>query len=369
MVFQDRRRDDRPEISITVLTVSDNVLGGFFELEEAPRSTTGGPSLFEFWTRGQGPFYCFGLARSALRQLLARIAPPRFWVPAYICASVSQQAPDSTLRFYPLEGDLEPNVSFLDARVQDGDVLLGVNYFGRPPGDAFRAFVADRPSVTFIEDCAQTIDTGLPPWGQWRLFSPRKLLGVPDGGLLVHIGAPDRPIHFDNSESPDNGALRAMKARRADPAGRNWADWHDSYETWRLSLKPSARAMSKTTLDILTTTPVAPMADRRTANFTRLSESLQEIAFGSPYDHDQLHFVPFGFPINLSPDLRTSIRRALWEARIYTFRHFADLPSPAADFPYEWGLSESLLTLPCDQRLTLDDIDRIVTVVQKTLRP
>jgi hypothetical protein len=49
-------------------------------------------------------------------------------------------------------------------------------------------------------------------------------------------------------------------------------------------------------------------------------------------------------------------------ARIFCARHWADLPSPAADFPAEHELSRRLITLPCDHRYGEAEMARVADV-------
>jgi len=50
--------------------------------------------------------------------------------------------------------------------------------------------------------------------------------------------------------------------------------------------------------------------------------------------------------------------------RVFCARHWADLPSPGADFPAEHDLSRRLLTLPCDHRYDAADMARVAQAFQ-----
>lgn len=102
-------------------------LGGFFGLD-LPESRGG---LVRHWgaQHGLGWFN----ATSALAALIRTLDPPAVWFPAFLCPELAEAAPEARRRFYPLDKALAPDMSALGDLAQ-GDLVLGVNYFGRDPG-------------------------------------------------------------------------------------------------------------------------------------------------------------------------------------------------------------------------------------------
>lgn len=339
-------------------------IGGFFELE-LPTSTGG---FLGLWQISDDPNLSFALARSALAALIAALDPPTVWIPAYMCRSVPDQVRPDRLRYYPVGELLEPDLQHLVDAVAPGDLVVGMNYFGRPPKQAFRSFAESRPDVTFVEDCAQTIDTGVPPWGDFRIFSPRKLLGVPDGGIIVPIRSA-APASLRTVPDPDVESIAALFLRYEDSDGVRWRDWHEGHEAWLRGLQRSTRRMSRLTRTILGLTDPSAVARARFRNFAVLSERLRDVSYlDQPTGSDEApRYVPFGFPIRLPPAIRDRVRARLWEAKVYAFRHFANLPSPVTQFRSEHALSGELITLPCDQRYTAREMEFMTDVVRAAL--
>src|SRR5207302_4980229 len=89
------------------------------------------------------------------------------------------------IRFYHVGRDLEADVSKLNREAVPGDLVVGVDYFGYPVGSALRGLSTTRGDLFFVEDRAQALAPSGDFWGDWCLYSPRKLLGVADGGILV----------------------------------------------------------------------------------------------------------------------------------------------------------------------------------------
>jgi hypothetical protein len=158
--------------------------------------------------------------------------------------------------------------------------------------------------------------------------------------------------------------------RFEDEAGELWPTWHEQYESWRLGLQTSSRRMSRLSRRVLSLANPAEISEARRANFAALHELLSEVSYldtmcgGDPVAGS---FVPFGFPIRLPPSARDAVRARLWDARIYAFRHFADLAAPPDDFRAEYALSQLLMTLPCDQRYGPADMEYVAALVREAL--
>lgn len=326
-------------------------LGGFFGLD-LPESRGG---LVRHWgaQHGLGWFN----ATSALAALIRTLDPPAVWFPAFLCPELAEAAPEARRRFYPLDKALAPDMSALGDLAQ-GDLVLGVNYFGRDPGAAWRAFTTARPQVHFVEDCAQTIDTGAAPWGGWRLFSPRKIAGIPDGGLLVPDGAarpmPPRPDPAPFADVQDG--LAAKLARMERPAEN--ALWHPMNQAHEAAHAITDHAISGLSMRLLGLIDEEAMAARRRENFRVLAGRLGDWAVIEGGDPS---FVPFGFPVSVPASDRDAICQAMYAQGIFPAVHWRELPAPRS-FARDWERAATYITLPCDQRYRPDDMLRLAEV-------
>ena len=91
----------------------------------------------------------------------------------------------TTLKFYEVNYDLNIlNLDWLND-VRSGDVVVLIDYFGFP-SDKMVAIGAKEKNAWVLRDASQALlsvhDDGL---ADIVLFSPRKFLGVPDGGVLI----------------------------------------------------------------------------------------------------------------------------------------------------------------------------------------
>jgi dTDP-4-amino-4,6-dideoxygalactose transaminase len=335
-------------------------IGGFFGLELPP---AGAPGLASFWKMPIDPAFTFANARSALAALLASVDPPRLWLPAYVCRSVAQaaQAANLAVSYYPLSDSLQPDTRLLDSAAKAGDMILAVDYFGRPPEAAFLDFVGRRGDLKFVEDACQAIDTGADPWGHWCLRSPRKLVGVADGGFVVPA---DRILDAHRSLfEPGLDSYQAACMRFEDEAEQANGEWHAVNQSREHAEKVARRRMTRLSRTVLAGLPVEEIAGRRRANFMALAGKLEKIMFlpAAPP-----RFVPFGFPIRLARGLRDRVSAELIAQGIFAAIHWSDLPSPEV-FTAAHSLAAEFLTLPCDHRYDPHAMLRMANIVLETV--
>ena len=327
----------------------NRLIGGFFGLE-LPEALGGFISLWDVPARP-----AFANARSALAALVEATAPPKVWLPAYICAEMADAVPAGKLAFYPVGDGLTPDIGVLESSARPGDLVLAVNFFGRAPAREFLDFVGQRTDLVVVEDCAHSIDTGVPAWGHWRLFSPRKLMGVPDGGLLI----PSRPqtiIPTGLASEFDMAIFEAALRRFEDEEETRNASWHAANQARESAGQISNRRMSRLSRTLLGLLDPGPVIRRRKENFAALQERLAQFAFLK----DRVPaYVPFGFPVRVDSRRRHGILSALSARGIFAACHWNDLPSPAGMFPAEHQLAAELITLPCDQRYGPEDMAQV----------
>jgi hypothetical protein len=335
-------------------------VGGFFGIELPPEHGSG---LASFWHMPEDPGLTFCNGRSALAALLASVGTPKIWLPAYVCRSVAEAAAaaGTPISYFPVDEALQPDTSILETSARAGDMVLAIDYFGRPPGDPFLDFVKRRPDLNFVEDACHAVDTGTRQWGRWCLRSPRKLVGVPDGGFVVPAGG----IVQSRRSAPQPGvaAYQAACLRFEDEDECANESWHQANQRREATEEVSLRRMTRMSRELLARIPLEPIADMRRANFRALAGMLEAHRYLADKDPA---FVPMGFPVRLRPDLRDQVRSDLIARGIFPAVHWNDPPSPTA-FASAHVLAAELLTLPCDQRYRPVDMERLAQIVRESL--
>jgi hypothetical protein len=327
-------------------------IGGFFGLHE-PEFGREGESILSRWTAGR-VFAGFVSARSAFDALIEAMSPRVVWLPAYICEGLIAESWRPRVRFYPLRAEFEPDVTSLERDAVPGDLVLAVDFFGFPPGPEFLGFVRRRRDLRFVDNRAQALDPGIEPWADWTLYSPRKLVGVADGGILV-AERPGRPVP-QPSERPDSIALwTAPLLRYEDRTEEHNQTWHEAHQSKKAWMQADRGEMTRFTGWILSHTALEPLAERRRRNWRVLRGPL-----GRWLAHEgNPGAAPFGYLIKVPVDQRSGILRALYADRIFAAVHYPSLPSPADQFPAEHELRRQIITLPCDHRYGEDAMQRL----------
>ncbi|MFO1013844.1 MAG: hypothetical protein U1E50_08775 [Caulobacteraceae bacterium] len=322
-----------------------------------PAETDTGPNPFSVWdTWAAGAQVAgFASARAALAALLAARNIKRVWLPAFACAALAEAATGLDVRLYGIRRDLTPVLADLGS-VRAGDAVVAVNYFGRAPGGLFRDQARLRPDVLWIDDRAQALAPEAGRWAEVTLYSPRKLFGVGDGGLLVA----DTPL--PSPQSPSAGDPWAPeKARAKDPAGDHPQTWYPLFQARETAFSTASVGISPATVAALKAIDPAPSMKIRKANWRILARRLAAFAL---ILEKQVSFAPLFFPIAVRDP--SAVVSALAALRIYCPRHWAELPAGASGDAV-W-LSEHQISLPLDQRYDEADMERIADAVEAHAR-
>jgi hypothetical protein len=337
-------------------------IGGFFELHD-PAEGGSGPSVLEAWTGGRA-YAAFANARSAFAALAAVWPAATVWLPAFVCVDVMDGLARDRVRFYPVEEGFAPDLGTLEVEAQDGDVVLLAAHFGLPVGRAARRFAERRRDLVFIEDRAQALGPDLGAGADYALYSPRKLLGVADGGILVALDAA-APLPQPTTAAADADDLwRAPLLRHADPLGVDNARWHAANQAKEAAMRAGPEAITPRSLAILSSTSMASLAEPRLANWRTLDARLRRWS-ALPSEPQA---PPLGYVLRLPADIRARLLAALHAERIFAAVHWPQIAAPEADFPREAAWTRELVTLPCDHRYGEAEMRRIADRVAEVLR-
>jgi dTDP-4-amino-4,6-dideoxygalactose transaminase len=328
-------------------------IGGVMPAE--PAAAPRPDSIWDAWRADFQHHAAFANARSALAALLIRREVRRVWLPAYVCGAVAEAAAAARVNpcYYAVTLRLEPDFAALERDLAGADAVVIVDYFGRPPGDAWRNLIARRPEVLFIEDRAQALDPGEASLAEAVIYSPRKLLGVADGGMLFSRTPTPGP-----SEPADARLWAPQDARADDPGGLAAETWRPLFTAIEDAMQPNATAATARTLEALKSTALGPIAVARRANWRQLAEALGPWAL---WPEATPGFAPLAFPI-LTADPKLAVA-ALAGARVWAPRHWASLPSDPYAFPDAHRLAGACVSLPLDQRYRAQDMNRIIETV------
>jgi hypothetical protein len=298
----------------------------------------------------------FQSGRAALRAALECTRITRVLVPAYICDSVIQAVTDAgaVAETYRLDDSLYPK--YVPHSLPHGCALLYVNYFGLCAANVTR-LLQEVPGHQLIIDNSQAL-CAPPTEVLATIYSPRKFVGVPDGGLLVKNG-----LKLTAPEAEDNGSLARMShllLRMAYSAREGYSYYLESEKSLE-STRPLR--MSKLSSRILASVDLSAMKRVRRANFSALATRLDAYNFLKwELDSDS---APLCYPLIMRREVQRLVKMFA-ERGIYIPTYWSDARARISD-GIEHLLIDCCLAVPCDQRYSLDHMahlaDEIVAVL------
>lgn len=320
-------------------------IGGYFGLE-LPFHGDAFPDAIKFQS-----------GRAALRAALESAGIERVMLPAYICDSVIQAVVDAgaVVETYRLDDQLYPKS--LPASLTEKSALLYVNYFGLCAANVTR-LCQDFPSNQLIIDNSQAL------FAQSAdvlatIYSPRKFVGVPDGGLL----ATDLRINMPVDE--DRGSLLRMRhllLRLAYTAQEGYSDY---LETEKSLENTQPLRMSQLTKRILASIDMPLVRRSRRENFLALANRLGKYN-ATAWELDA-ESVPLCYPLVIGDDVQ-QLKKCLAGKGIYIPTYWPDAQKRVPD-GIEHRLINCCFAIPCDQRYSLDQMsflaDEIISGLEK----
>jgi len=325
------------------------ILGGVFGLETPDR-----PVCPPVW--GSRAQYLLSV-RCALFALIETHRPKAAWLPSYLCGALLRPFNDHRVpvRYYPVDAKLEVVGGRWLEEIQPGDFAVVVHYFGFPN----RSFPADevtRRGALLIEDASQALFLGQQfPESEGIIYSPRKFLGVPDGGVFVARQKITMPKLAPPPEEWWEHAVEVSRMRRDFDSTGCQSDWFERFQRLEAEYPVGSYGASDLARNILERVDYAAVAARRRQNYAALLKLAANYAI---FPELPAAIVPLGFPVRMAPAFRQAALRHLHSLGIYAPVHWPIGDVVPAEFITSHQLSLSTLTLICDQRYEIADMQR-----------
>jgi dTDP-4-amino-4,6-dideoxygalactose transaminase len=260
--------------------------------------------------------------------------------------------------FYPVDHTL--TVDFNEVCIEAGDAVLLISYFGVPTDPLIYASLKAKGACV-IEDLSQAVYSTPSKLADFSVYSLRKFFAVPDGGVVISNGMEVNWPYVSPVGRVDlMGAVEALAGRSLFDAGLSDSKkWVSDFQQSEAALTAGLFRMS-----LFTRAQVAGSIDfeddktQRIKNFDYLLSELPEISL----IHDRKGGVPLGFPVVTSN--RDKVRQVLFEREIYPPIHWNIEGVVPAEFTESHKLSSQIMTIPCDGRYNLEDMQRVVVALR-----
>lgn len=339
------------------------IIGGMFGLEETSDPIEAKPSFLN-----SKVILPLSNASSGISLLIRLLSPAHVWLPSYLCDSMIDAVDKSiaTIKFYEVNYNLAlPSFEWMEG-IQPKDLVVLIDYFGFSC-DASCIARAKEQGAWVLEDACQALlsrETGL--FSDFVLYSPRKYLGVPDGGILAsnHEIASDT-IRLQNP--PAEWWLKAFSAavlRREFDLYDGDRRWFELFQETEDEAPIGPYAMSELSWMLLQHSfDYSMIAHKRVENYQLLANKLNHLALFPSLPPE---VVPLGFPIRVKN--RDRVRHALFDRKIYAPVHWSIEGIVPGKFKDSHRLAGDIMTLPCDQRYDSRDMKRMVRCVSEVVK-
>lgn len=318
-------------------------IGGYFELEL---------SNHKGFLHDDGVLLNTG--RNALEYVLRALPNVlHLWIPYYTCPAVIEPVERLAIphTFYHINAFFEIKESL---HLRPGDYLIYTNYFGLK--DNYVCKLAEQYGHQLIVDNAQAWFAE-PISGVSTIYSPRKFVGVPDGGIAFSPFG----IDIDQFEQDYSYGRCSHLLKRIDVGAEGGYDAFKSNES-SFSNQP-LRRMSELTRRVLESIDFDFVRERRWMNFSFLDGNLKESNLLCV--EGEAFRCPMVYPF-LTKNSR--LRSQLIENKIFVATYWPNISECENLIEEEIDLTKNLLPIPCDQRFELQDMSFVVKTISTALQ-
>ena len=293
--------------------------------------------------------------RNCLAYLIREKGIRTILMPQLMCDSVIAPCRENGVEivFYEIGADLRPVPEAFSGSLPEDAWVYIMNYYGQLTAEEIASYRRVLPHM--ILDNAQAYFYQ-PPAGVDTIYTCRKFFGVPDGALLYT----DADTHGAELEQSQSYANMEHLLGRFECGGSAFYQ-QSAANNHRFAQEPVMR-MSALTENLLRSIDYSAVRARRTENFRYLSERLGKRNRLSLREAEGAFAYPF--LTEHAPQLRAYLQ----QRRIYVPVLWPNVRTDAAPQSMAFRLADGILPLPCDQRYTETEMERIILETEAFFR-
>lgn len=290
--------------------------------------------------------------RGALEYIVRSSNLKKVHVPLFTCSEIIEllEKLGVETQLYNINESLEFVVEDFD----ENDTIIYTNYFGlknefiRSLSSKFSSLIIDNAQAFFAK----------PIVGMDTLYSPRKFFGVPDGGYLFTDKFLDISLETDLSASRADHLLERIDS--------NASQGYHLFLRNELAIKDQPlKKMSNLTDTLLRSINYQKARISRNKNFDFFHKALSKVnKLANVIDIVTIDG-PMVYPLL---NWNGRLRENLIDNNIYIPTYWPNVFELTTPDDWEYQLSSNLLPLPVDQRYSLGDLDRVLSVVKSCLK-
>lgn len=312
-------------------------IGGYFQIELNRKKSYFYNDLFHL-----------NSGRNALLYILKARKYSKIYVPFFTCDAVIKPIENLGIsyEFYDVNNDLEPIFDF--SKVLDSEAVILTNYFGiktkyiNSCSNIAKNIIVDNAQAFFSKPI-DNIDT---------FYSPRKFVGIPDGGLLSSTIK-----YYEMLEQATSYNKMIHLLKRIDLGAQ--AAYLDFQKAENLLEDEEIMKMSHLTKSILESIDFEYIKEKRIENYFFLHNYLK--------DSNDLHLelssdcVPLVYPYRVKESKR--IREKLLNDRVFCAQYWPNVLKWCNKNHNSYNLTNEIIALPIDQRYDSNDLKNILQII------
>lgn len=296
---------------------------------------------------------CYMSARTALCHFLTTFRPERMWLPHLICHSVidAVRLANVEIVWYHLDDKF---FAILPPELNEKEYIFYVDYLGQgvlQKNELLRRY----PKGQIIFDNSQAFYA--PPLPVLAtLYSPRKFFGLPDGGLLI-TSLPLPPPELHDSASLNRVSHLLLQHNFDIREG------YSAFQQAELTLENTpVSGMSQLSERLLLSIDYFSIKQKRERNFKLLHERLKGInSFPLNLDSPQ---GPLCYPLYFPA---RSLHSVLIKNGVFVPTYWKEVLQHVPAESVEAKFVKYMVAIPCDQRYSQGDIERLSKVIMKVV--
>jgi hypothetical protein len=305
----------------------------------------------------------------------------RIHIPSFFCMDVVAKLSNvvDIFWYHDLPTQMSPDFSTL--KTSPGDLILAVNLFGVRDGKVWQEWLNENKEAILIEDHSHD---PFSPWAQqstahYAITSLRKTLPIPDGGIIYSPQNLELPRSTGIKSIGAYKRLTSMLLKRAFLSGIDISkdvyrqmdvksqECFDKHELSDIS-ELTANAVSDFTASILNHLNIPQFRRQREANiqhFVNLSLTGENLL----WRHLVKSWPPGGVPLNVillcqTQEIRDALNEHLISQNIFSSIHWLQpRKGISSNDPVAIDISSRILTIPSDQRYSIDDITHVAGII------
>lgn len=316
-------------------------IGGYFGLE-----------LLERYHFLHDNGYCVNSGRNALELILNYIPDlKKLWIPYFTCEVILEplEKHDILYDFYAINERLE---IANELKLLSGEYLLLTNYFGIK--DRYIRDMVKKYGDRLIVDNSQAYFCSSIP-GVKTFYSPRKFVGVPDGGIAFLSQEIDLSLYpVDCSWDRCSHLLKRLDVG----ANSGYADFKSNSHAL---VNMPIRRMSHLTQMLLRSIDYERIKMLRRENFLFLHKQLESVNRLQIDECGKDFSCPMIYPYYVIEE--RGIRKEMIDNRIFVATYWPNIFNWCEKDSIECQLATNIIPLPIDQRYTKRDLQYIIDII------